>query len=205
MRALFASSLVVIVAAAGSSAVADEVQRSYRFDTAGIERLHIDYRVGDLVLAPADGDQIEVELRIEPEHEGDPAPDLTDVNLTFRVREDQLTLRFSERDVRSHMLVRLPSLEQLTIEAKAGEIRGTLLPMETDVRLDFGSVDLEFDRSSTGRVALRARIGDTVVQGVQNVETSRVLLVGSTTSAAGEGSYGVKARVHAGEVSVALR
>jgi hypothetical protein len=185
---------------------AEEAQRSYRFDAAGIERLHIEYRVGELVLVPADGDQIEVELRIEPEHEGsEPARDPAQLNLTSRVREDRLTLRFSEPNVRSHMLIRLPSLEQLTIEAKAGEIRGTLLPMEADVRLFAGSVNLEFDRSSTGRVALRAQIGDTVVHGARHVETSRVLLVGSTTSAAGEGSYGVEARVRAGEVTVALR
>jgi hypothetical protein len=48
-------------------------------------------------------------------------------------------------------------------------------------------------------------VGDTAVDGARNVETSRALLVGSTSSAAGEGSHSVKAKVLAGEVSVSLR
>jgi hypothetical protein len=103
------------------------------------------------------------------------------------------------------MLVRLPSLKQLTIDAGAGEIQGTLPSMDTEVQLRAGTVDLDFDRSSTGRVDLRARVGDTAVDGAQNVETSRALLVGSTSSAIGEGSHRVEAKVIAGDVRVSLR
>ena len=67
MRALFASSLIVILAAASSTAVADDVLRSHSFDTTGIEHLRIEHRAGELTLAPAAGDRIEVELRIEPQ------------------------------------------------------------------------------------------------------------------------------------------
>jgi hypothetical protein len=77
--------------------------------------------------------------------------------------------------------------------------------MDTEVQLRAGTVDLGLDRTSTGRVDLRARVGDTAVHGARNVETSRALLVGSTSSAAGEGSHRVKAKVLAGEVSVNLR
>jgi hypothetical protein len=207
MRIASASSLIVVLAAAGNTAVAAEVLRSHRFDTTDIERLHIEHRAGELVLAPAEGDQIEVELRITPnqdwlDREGDVVADL---HLEYSVRGDRLTLRFGEDDVRSHMLVRLPRLGQLTIDAGAGEVQGTLPSMETEVQLRAGTVDLGLDRSSTGRVDLRARVGDTAVDGARNVETSRALVVGSTSSAAGEGSPSVKAKVLAGEVRVSLR
>jgi len=195
---------VILVATAGT-ARADEVRRSHSFDTTGIEHLHIEHRAGELTFEPAAGDQIEVELRIEPRQEWiDREGDVADLDLTSSVRGDRLTLTFSEDDVHSYMLVRLPSLERLTIDAGAGEVRGTLPPMETDVRLRAGNVDLDFDRSSTGRIDLRARVGDTAVDGAQNTETNRVILVGSKSSAAGEGSHRVEARVLAGEVRVGL-
>ena len=202
MRVASASSLIVILAVASSTAAADEVQRSHRFDTTGIDRLHIDHRAGELIVEPAQGDEIEVELRIEPQDNRE--VDVADLDLTSSVRGDRLTLSFGEDDVHSHMLVRLPSLKQLTIDAGAGEVRGTLPSMDTEVQLRAGTVELDFDRSSTGRVDLRARVGDTAVDGVQNVETSRALLVGSTSSATGQGSHRVKAKVLAGEVRVGL-
>jgi hypothetical protein len=206
MRVPSATSLIVILAATGGTATADEVRRSHRFDTTGIERLHIEHRAGELVLAPAEGDQIEVELRIEPREESlDRERDVADMDLTSSVRGDRLTLSFSEPNAHSYMLVRLPSLKQLTIDAGAGEVQGTLPPMETEVFLGAGSVNLDFDRSSTGRIDLRARIGDTAVDGAQNVETNRVILVGSTSSATGEGSHRVEAKVRAGDVRVGLR
>jgi hypothetical protein len=205
MRVPSAISLIVILAATGGPAVADEVRRSHRFDTTGIERLHIEHRAGELTLEPAEGDQIEVELRIETQQEwSERQGDVSDLDLTSSVRGDRLTLSFGEDDVHSYMLVRLPALEQLTIDAGAGEVKGTLPPMETDVFLGAGSVNLDFDRSSTGRIHLRARIGDTAVHGAQNVETNRVILVGSTSSATGEGSHRVEAKVRAGDVRVGL-
>jgi hypothetical protein len=130
---------------------------------------------------------------------------VADLDLESSVRGDRLTIGFGERNVHSHMLVRVPSLTQLTIDAVAGEVQGTLPPMETEVLLGAGTVNLELDRSSTGHVDLRAQVGDTAVRGVQNVETNRVMLVGSRSSAAGEGLHRVEAKVRAGDVSVALR
>ncbi len=205
MRVPSATSLIAILAAAGATAAADEVRRSHRFDTAGIEHLQIEHRAGELTLEPAEGDEIEVELRIEPRQEWlDRKGDVADLDLTSSVRGDRLTLSFGEDDVHSYMLVRLPPLARLTIDAGAGEVQGTLPPMETEVRLGAGTVDLDFDRSSTGRIDLRARIGDTAVHGARNVETNRVILVGSTSSATGEGSHRVDAKVRAGDVRVAL-
>jgi hypothetical protein len=195
--------LIVIFAAASATGAADEVQRSHRFDTTGIEHLHIEHRAGELILEPAPGNQIEVELRIEPM--GDREVEVADLDLTSSVRGDRLTLSFGEEDVHSRMVVRVPRLRQLTIDAGAGEVQGTLPSMETEVQLRAGTVDLGLDRSSTGRVDLRARVGDTAVHGARNVETSRALVVGSTSSATGDGSHRVKANVLAGEVSVSLR
>jgi hypothetical protein len=205
VRVPSAGSLIVMLAAAGSTAVADEVRRSHRFDTAGIEHLHIEHRAGELVLEPAQGDQIEVELRIEPQQKWlDREGDLADLDLTSSIRGNRLMLSFGEDNVRSDMLVRLPSLKQLTIDAGAGEVQGTLPPMEAEVRLGAGTVDLDVDRSATGRIDLRARVGDTAVDGASNAVTNRAILVGSTSSAAGEGSHRVEAKVRAGDVRVGL-
>jgi hypothetical protein len=206
MRTPFASSLIVLLAATGSTAVADEVLRSHRFDTTGIEHLHIEHRAGELVVAPAEGDQIEVELRIESEEKWIAREiDVEALDLTSSVRGTRLTLRFGEPNVHSEMLVRVPSLKQLTIDAGAGEVQGTLPPMETEVVLGAGTVNLDVDRSSVGSIDLRALVGDTAVHGARNVETNRVILVGSSSSAVGEGAHRLEAKVRAGDVRVALR
>jgi hypothetical protein len=205
MRVPSAISLIVILAPTAGTAVADEVRRSHRFDTTGIERLQIEHRAGELTLEPANGDQIEVELRIETQDEwSERQGAVADLDLTSSVRGDRLTLSFGEDNVHSYMLVRLPALEQLTIDAGAGEVKGTLPPMETEVFLVAGTVNLDVDRSATGRIDLRARIGDTAVDGARNVETNRVILIGSTSSATGEGSHRVEAKVRAGDVRVGL-
>lgn len=202
MRALLASSLIAILAAASSTAFADEVRRSHSFDTTGIEHLRIEHRAGELTLAPTSGDRIEVELRIEPQK--DWSGDLADLDLTSSVHGNRLTLDFGEDDVTSYMVVRVPPLKQLTIDAAAGEVLGTLPPMDAQVLLLAGTIDLDVDRSSTGRIDLKARVGDTSVDGAQNAETNRVLLVGSSSSAVGEGSHRLQARVRAGDIRVGL-
>jgi len=202
MRALSASSLIVIFAATTSTAFADEVRRSHTFDTTGIEHLRIEHRAGELTLAPAAGDRIEVELRIEPQK--DWSGEVADLDLASSVHGNRLTLDFSERDVHSYMLVRVPRLKQLTIDATAGEVLGTLPPMEADVLLRYGTIDLDVDRSSTGRIDLKARFGETAVDGAQNAETNRVLLVGSSSSAVGEGSHRLQAKVRTGDIRVGL-
>ena len=203
MRALFASSLIVILAATSSAAFADEVRRSHSFDTTGIEHLHIEHRAGELTLAPASGDRIEVELRIEPQQQW--SGDVADLDLTSSVRGNRLTIDFGEDDVHSYMLVRVPPLKQLTIDATAGEVLGTLPPMDAEVLLLAGTIDLDVDRSSMGRIDLTARVGETSVDGARNAETNRVLLVGSNSSAIGEGSHRLQARVRAGDIRVGLQ
>ena len=160
-------------------------------------------RAGELTLAPAAGDRIEVELRIEPQQKW--RGDVADLDLTSSVHGNRLTLDFGEDDVHSYMLVRVPPLKQLTIDATAGEILGRLPPMDAEVLLLAGTIDLDVDRSSTGRVDLKARFGDTVVDGAQNAETNRVLLVGSSSSAVGEGSHRLQAKVRAGDIRVGLQ
>ena len=203
MRALFASSLIVILAAASNAAVADDVLRSHSFDTTGIEHLRIEHRAGELTLAPAAGDRIEVELRIEPQQKW--SGDVADLDLTSSVHGNRLTLDFGADDVHSYMLVRVPPLKQLTIDATAGEILGTVPPIDAEVLLLAGTIDLDVDRSSTGRIDLKARFGDTIVDGAQNAETNRVLLVGSSSSAVGEGSHRLQAKVRAGDIRVGLQ
>lgn|SRR5690606_4924432 len=206
MRAPTASSLIVLLAAACGTAAADEVRRVHRFDTAGIEHLHIDYSAGELVLMPADGDRIEVELRLEPRQERSAREGrLEDVDLASRLRGDRLTLSFKARDVHSRMLVSLPPVKRLSIDAGAGEVQGTLPPVAAEVRLGAGDIDLHLDRSVTGRVDLRAWVGDTALHGGRNVKTRRAMLVGSTSSAVGQGSLPVEAKVRVGDVRVGLR
>ena len=202
MRALFASSLIVILAAATSTTFADEILRSHTFDSAGIEHLRVEHRAGELTLAPAAGDRIEVELRIEPQK--DWSGEVADLDLASSVHGNRLTLDFGEDNVHSYMLVRVPLLKQLTIDAAAGEILGTLPPIDAEVLLFAGTIDLDVDRASTGRIDLKARVGDTTVDGAQNAETNRVLLVGSKSSAIGEGSHRLQAKVRTGDIRVGL-
>lgn len=208
MKHQTAAWLVALIGSfAGTAAAQEAVHRSHSFDAEGVEHLRIEYRVGTISLEPADGNQIEVELRIEPKDGPgwfSRRPDLEDMDLAASTRTGRLTLSFQERNVSTHWVVRLPTLARLTIDAGVGAVQGRLPATDVEVHLGVGDVDLEMARSEAGRIELKAGVGDTSIDGAGSGSRTRAF-VSSESSAEGSGPHPVRAAVGVGEVRVALR
>jgi hypothetical protein len=185
----------------------DIVERQHRFDRSGIERLIIEQGVGSIRLEPADGDDVEVELRIEPQRNGGwfrRTPDVSNMDLQSGKRGDVLTLAFKERNVASHWVVRLPALTELVIDAGVGQVAGRLPSMTARINLGVGEVDIGVERNAVGAVDLSVGVGETRITGAVEEKQQRAF-VSSQSSGRGDGANALWIKVGVGEVRVDLR
>jgi hypothetical protein len=205
-RAILAVLLLVALATM-MAAANDSVERLHSFDASGIERLTVEHGVGSILLVPADGGNIEVELRIEPQQNGGwfrRTPDVSDMDLESRMRGDRLTLSFKEKNVSSHWVIRLPALRELSMNTGVGEVSGRLPPMAATVHVGVGSVHLEAERATAGAIDLSAGVGDTRITGGAETEQRRAF-VSSESSGRGDGENAIWIKVGVGDAAVQLR
>lgn len=202
------ASILVLLAFSISMACADtEVTRHHDFEASHTGSVRIDARVGTIHVEPSETGNIEVELVISEEDQRgwfQRSPDITDMDLNSQQRGDQLRLSFTEKNVKTDWVVKVPSsLEQLDIELGVGEVdvRGADFGMYVDVGV--GSVTLQAAENKTGAVDLSVGVGDTIIRGGRSTESRRAL-ISSETSAQGNGDYAVKARAGVGKVEVEL-
>lgn len=202
------ASILVLLAFSISMACADtKVTRHHDFEASQTGSVRIDARVGTIHVEPSDSGNIEIELVISEEDQRGwfrRSPDITAMDLNSQQRGDQLRLSFTEKNVKTDWVVRLPSgLEQLDIELGVGEVdvRAAEFGMYVDVGV--GSVNLQAMEARTGRVDLSVGVGDTIIRGGSSTESRRAL-VSSETSARGNGDHAVKARAGVGKVEIEL-
>jgi hypothetical protein len=198
--------LVVLAMTTALAAAEEQVTRAHQFDASEFNSLRIDYRVGTLTLEESLNNMVEVELIIK-DKEGKRwftrSPDLQNMDLNSRNRSEQLRLEFTEKNVTTDWVVRVPALQSLHINAGVGVIQGGLPAAVVDIDLGVGTIELAARRASTGAVDLNSGVGETVIRGISSNER-RSALVSSESSAHGDGTYALNANVGVGEVSIQL-
>ena len=189
-----------------ATAAEESVTRVHQFDAADFDSLRIDYRVGTLTLEESVNNMVEVELTIK-DKEGKRwftrSPDLQKMNLDSRSHNQQLRLEFTEKNVTTDWVVRVPDLQNLSINAGVGVIQGDLPAAVANIDLGVGTIELAARRDVTGSIDLNSGVGETVIKGVSSNER-RSALVSSESSAHGDGTYSLNANVGVGEVSIQL-
>ncbi|ALO47117.1 hypothetical protein [Pseudohongiella spirulinae] len=196
----------VLLAASISLACADEIQH-YEYSARDLKELSIESSVGEIIIEPSDNDTITVELTIKPNTRMGwfrRDPDLSAMQIVDRVRGDELRLRFDEKDVSAHWLIKMPDLDYTSIDLGVGVIEITDIRSEFNIDVGVGSVDIETDNANTGHVELAAGVGDTYIS-AKNKTDSRRALVSSESSAQGDGSDDIRVDVGVGDVNVVLR
>lgn len=202
------SSLIVtaLLALAAPVAAQENVVRHHTFDANDIDSLHLEYRVGTLTLESSNSDNIEIELTIKPERGTSwfrRSPNLEDMDLRSRDRNNRLSIEFDEKNVNTDWVVRLPALQFLEIEIGVGTIKGYLPPAETEIDLGVGSIELVANRSTTGSINLSVGVGDTSILGSTDRESSRAF-VSSESSGAGDGNQSITIEAGVGDIILSL-
>lgn len=208
-KSLATFSLLALLTATALADGSSRVERHYEFEVSDIRELQIDARVGSIRLEPTQDDVITVELVIEAESATGWIPflgrdrDVSAMELEHRVRNNQLLLHFDENHVKTDWVVHLPALEQLRVDLGVGAIEGELPAMPAEVDLGVGSVELTASAAATGQIELDVGVGDTRIRGISGSE-SRNAIVGSESSAWGDGEHRIRIEVGVGDISLRL-
>ena len=196
----------ILLAASISLACADEV-RHYEFPANNLQELSIEASVGEIIIESSSDDTVTVELTIKPNTRMGwfrRDPDLSTMEIDHRVRNEELILRFDEKDVTTSWLIKMPAMAHTQIDLGVGAIEIFDISSEINIDVGVGSVDIEAPGSETGYVDLTAGVGDTYIS-ARNKTDSRRALVSSESTAQGDGNKDIRVDVGVGDVNVILR
>lgn len=197
--------VVILLALSISVAFADE-KRSHQFDAKLVSSLKVDLSVGSIAVKHSDSEFIEVTVILRNESNGwfGRSQDLTKLDLDSRILNSELTLIFDEKHVKAEMEIFLPKTSELSINLGVGAVELLMVEAESvEINLGVGTIEIEMSEKLAGNLNLSAGVGDTNVQGAQQIQSKRAV-VSSELNARGSGNTEVLGRVGIGSVSISL-
>lgn len=176
------------------------------FDYRG-ETLMLDVGVGEVEIVAADGNQIEIEVTVEPSDNGflffGGRKDVGDVDLNAKHAEGKtLALRLSDNDdVKEHWRISIPASAAINVDMGVGRIETN--GMDNSVEIDLGVGEVEVNHSHDyGDISLHSGVGDvSFSQNGKNLDVKRAM-VSASYDAKANGSGNLKVDVGVGEVDI---
>ena len=212
MKFLPVFALVASLAAVGSiAAAADNVNTvKHVYSAAGVSRLSVDNRVGEVRIRPGTGDSYEVIVNLEGNRHGlmRKLKSVDGLDITAKTSNGRLHLKFNEDDVEADWTILLPKVlpkvlpEEVGVNLGVGEV--DLVAPSAAISIDFGvgDVDVTTAKASAGDITLTVGVGEASVRGTPNaVKASGVA---SNVSTKGDGARDVTVTVGVGDASVVL-
>ena len=208
MKFLPVFALVASLAAVGSiAAAADNVNTvKHVYSAAGVSRLSVDNRVGEVRIRPGTGDSYEVIVNLEGNRHGlmRKLKSVDGLDITAKTSNGRLHLKFNEDDVEADWTILLPKAlpEELDVDLGVGEVDVVAPSAAISIDLGVGDVDVTTAKASAGDITLTVGVGEASVRGTPNaVKASGVA---SNVSTKGDGARDVTVTVGVGDASVVL-
>ena len=208
MKFLPVFALVASLAAVGSiAAAADNVNTvKHVYSAAGVSRLSVDNRVGEVRIRPGTGDSYEVIVNLEGNRHGlmRKLKSVDGLDITAKTSNGRLHLKFNEDDVEADWTILLPKVlpEEVGVNLGVGEVDLVAPSAAISIDLGVGDVDVTTAKASAGDITLTVGVGEASVRGTPNaVKASGVA---SNVSTKGDGSRDVTVTVGVGDASVVL-
>ena len=208
MKFLPVFALVASLAAVGSiAAAADNVNTvKHVYSAAGVSRLSVDNRVGEVRIRPGTGDSYEVIVNLEGNRHGlmRKLKSVDGLDITAKTSNGRLHLKFNEDDVEADWTILLPKVlpEEVGVNLGVGEVDLVAPSAAVSIDLGVGDVDVTTTKASAGDITLTVGVGEASVRGTPNaVKASGVA---SNVSTKGDGARDVTVTVGVGDASVVL-
>ena len=208
MKFLPVFALVASLAAVGSiAAAADNVNTvKHVYSAAGVSRLSVDNRVGEVRIRPGTGDSYEVIVNLEGNRHGlmRKLKSVDGLDITAKTSNGRLHLKFNEDDVDADWTILLPKAlpEEVGVNLGVREVDLVAPSAAISIDLGVGDVDVTTAKASAGDITLTVGVGEASVRGTPNaVKASGVA---SNVSTKGDGSRDVTVTVGVGDASVVL-
>jgi hypothetical protein len=208
MKFLPVFALVASLAAVGPiAAAADNVNTvKHVYSAAGVSRLSVDNRVGEVRIRPGTGDSYEVIVNLEGNRHGlmRKLKSVDGLDITAKTSNGRLHLKFNEDDVEADWTILLPKVlpEEVGVNLGVGEVDLVAPSAAISIDLGVGDVDVTTAKASAGDITLTVGVGEASVRGTPNaVKASGVA---SNVSTKGDGARDVTVTVGVGDASVVL-
>lgn len=197
--------VVILLALSISVAFADE-KRSHQFDARLVSSLKFDVSVGSIVMHNTESEYIDITVILRKEAKGwfGRSIDLSTLDVSPRISGSELTLIFDEKHAQAVIEIYMPRTSDISINLGVGTVELLLVEAESvDINLGVGTIEINMLEELTGNLNLYAGVGETKVQGAQQVKATRAV-VSSQLSAMGKGQTEVLGRVGIGSASISL-
>jgi hypothetical protein len=197
--------VVILLALSISLSFADET-RSHQFDSKLVSSLTIDISLGSIVVQHSESDTIEITttLRNERNRWFGRSQDLSNLDLNPQMNGSELTLSFDEKHVKVELIIDMPKTNEISINLGVGTVELVLVEADSvDINLGVGALEIQMLEKLAGNLNLSAGVGETEVQGAQQVRSSRAI-VSSQLTANGSGKTDIVGYVGVGSAKVAL-
>jgi hypothetical protein len=166
--------------------------------------IRLDATVGTVELRVTEGEEVEIELRVESDDDGWFASggDLSEVLIKGERSGNQLEISATpDDDMSQHWKVSVPRSRLLEVNLGVGEISGDLPFNNVKVDLGVGDVSLNLANGEYGLVEASVGVGDTSLRNFGKTQENR-MLVTSESSYRGNGSTDVQVEVGVGDVTL---
>ncbi len=176
------------------------------YSAAGVTRLVVDNRVGEVRVRPGTGDAYEVIVNLEGNRHGlmRKLKSVDGLDITAKTSNGRLYLKFNEDDVEADWTILLPTAlpEEVGINLGVGQVDLLAPTSAISIDLGVGDADVTTSKANAGDITLTVGVGEASVRGVPSaVKASGVA---SNVSSKGEGARDVTVTVGVGDASVVL-
>lgn len=197
--------VVILLALSISVAFADE-KRSHQFDARLVSSLKFDVSVGSIFMHNTESEYIDITIILRKEAKGwfGRSIDLSTLDVSPRISGSELTLIFDEKHAQAVIEIYMPRTNDISINLGVGTVELLLVEAESvDINLGVGTIAINMLEELTGNLNLYAGVGETKVQGAQQVKATRAV-VSSQLRAMGKGQTEVLGRLGIGSASISL-
>lgn len=204
----------------------EEVVRTRSFPAADLGSVLIKAGVGGVTVEAGGGEQLEVEVALRPRRTTglfSPLPEVEQLQLSSKLRGDQLILGVDAKNIEEKWRVRLPArlLSAVEIKLGVGDVRidAPARRFEVDVgvgdvgikgpggavalRLGTGDARIESKLGEVGAISGKTGVGSASLHGLESVVRSGG--VGGKVGGTGRGQQPLEARVGVGDLEIILK
>lgn len=168
------------------------------------QNLEIDFPVGSIEIITVDSNELSIEIEIEGKDEGwfSKNRDVSNVELSKRVRDNRISLEIDEDNLNQEWVIKVPKSAAIDIEVGVGSIEIQKLENSVEAEVGVGSIRIDTVLDDFKRIELSTGVGDTSIKGFSgDLESSRNI-VSSETRYRGNGEHSIEAEVGVGDIKV---
>ncbi|WP_105173227.1 hypothetical protein [Pseudoalteromonas sp. T1lg24] len=168
------------------------------------QNLEIDFPVGSIEIITVDSNELSIEIEIEGKDEGwfSKNRDVSNVELSKRVRDNRISLEIDEENLSQEWVVKVPRHAAIDIEIGVGSIDVEKLENSLEAEVGVGSIRVDTVLDDFKRIELSTGVGDTSIKGFSGDLESTRNIVSSETRYSGAGEHSIEAEVGVGDIKV---